>query len=241
MDAAIEKIKKYTRATNYLSVAQIYLQDNFLLERPLKSDDIKPRLAGHWGTCPGINFVYAHLNYLVKKHQQSMIFVCGPGHGMSALQSNVFIEGTLEKYYNQATRGEKGIAYISKNYTWPYGFASHLSPEIPGSILEGGELGYSLGLSYGAIMDNPDLIAVCLIGDGEAETGATAASWHINKLIDPATNGAVLPILHANGYRISGPTIFGRMSNKELEELFSGYGYEPFFVEGEEGDQEVRL
>lgn len=236
MDAAIEKIKKYVRATNYLSVAQIYLQDNFLLERQLKSEDIKPRLAGHWGTCPGINFVYAHLNYLVKKHQQSTIFVCGPGHGMSALQANVFIEGTLEKYYEKATRDDKGIAYISKEYTWPYGFSSHVSPEIPGAILEGGELGYSLGLAYGAVMDNPDLLAACMIGDGEAETGAIAAAWHINKLIDPATNGAVLPIIHVNGYKISGPTIFGRMENREMEELFSGYGYEPFFVEGEEGD-----
>lgn len=237
MKSDIAKIQAYIRATNYLSVAQIYLQDNFLLERPLTSDDIKPRLAGHWGTCPGINFVYAHLNYLVKKHKQSTIFVLGPGHGMSALQANVFLEGTLEKYYKKATRDENGITYISKNYTWPYGFSSHVSPEIPGAILEGGELGYSLGLAYGAIMDNPDLLAACLIGDGEAETGAIAAAWHINKLIDPATNGAVLPILHVNGYKISGPTTFGRMSNKEMEELFSGYGYEPFFVEGEEGEK----
>lgn len=236
MDAAIEKIKKYIRATNYLSVAQIYLQDNFLLERPLIAADIKPKLVGHWGTCPGVNFVYAHLNYLVKKHQQSAIFVLGPGHGMSALQANVFLEGTLKKYYHKATLDEKGIAYIAKNYTWPYGFSSHVSPEIPGAILEGGELGYSLGLAYGAILDNPDLLAACLIGDGEAETGAIAAAWHINKLVDPATNGAVLPILHVNGYKISGPTIFGRMSNKEMEELFSGYGYEPFFVQGEDGD-----
>ena len=209
MDAAIEKIKKYIRAANYLSVAQIYLQDNFLLERRLKSEDIKPKLVGHWGTCPGVNFVYAHLNYLVKNHKQSTIFVLGPGHGMSALQANVFLEGTLEKYYEKAMRDENGIAYISKNYTWPYGFSSHVSPEIPGAILEGGELGYSLGLAYGAVMDNPELLAACLIGDGEAETGAIAAAWHINKLLDPATNGAVLPILHVNGYKISGPTIFG--------------------------------
>ncbi len=236
MKSDIAKIQAYIRAANYLSVTQIYLQDNFLLDRPLRSEDIKPRLSGHWGTCPGINFVYAHLNHLVKKHKQSAIFILGPGHGMSALQANVFIEGTLGKYYEKAPRDEKGIAYISKNYTWPYGFSSHVSPEIPGAILEGGELGYSLGLAYGAVLDNPDLIAACLIGDGEAETGAIAAAWHINKLVDPATNGAVLPILHVNGYKISGPTIFGRMSNKEMEELFSGYGYEPFFVEGEEGD-----
>jgi len=241
MDAAIEKIRKYVRAANYLSVAQIYLQDNYLLQRPLKSDDIKPKLVGHWGTCPGINFVYAHLNYLVKKHKQSAIFVLGPGHGMSALQANVFLEGTLEKYYKKATRDEKGIAYIAKNYTWPHGFSSHVSPEIPGAILEGGELGYSLGLAYGAILDNPDLLAACLIGDGEAETGAIAAAWHINKLVDPATNGAVLPILHVNGYKISGPTIFGRMSNREMEELFSGYGYEPFFVEGADEDLDEQM
>lgn len=239
MDQEIAKIKKYIRATNYLSVAQIYLQDNFLLERPLQSEDIKPKLVGHWGTCPGVNFVYAHLNYLVKKHKQSSIFVLGPGHGMSALQANVFVEGTLQKYYKKATRDEHGIAYISKNYTWPYGFSSHVSPEIPGAILEGGELGYSLGLAYGAVLDNPDLLAACLIGDGEAETGAIAAAWHINKLIDPATNGAVLPILHVNGYKISGPTIFGRMSNKEMEELFRGYGYEPYFVEGDDLDGQM--
>jgi xylulose-5-phosphate/fructose-6-phosphate phosphoketolase len=239
MKSDIAKIQAYIRAANYLSVAQIYLKDNFLLERPLTAEDIKPKLVGHWGTCPGVNFVYAHLNHLVKKHKQSAIFVLGPGHGMSALQANVFMEGTLEKYYEKATRDEKGIAYISKNYTWPYGFSSHVSPEIPGAILEGGELGYSLGLAYGAILDNPDLLAACLIGDGEAETGAIAAAWHINKLVDPATNGAVLPILHVNGYKISGPTIFGRMNNRELEELFSGYGYEPFFVEGENLDEQM--
>ena len=236
MDKDIKKIQAYIRAANYLTVTQIYLQDNFLLERPLKSEDIKPRLAGHWGTCPGNNFVYAHLNHLVKKHKQSAIFVLGPGHGMSGLQANLFMEGTLEKYYKEATRDEKGIAYISKKYTWPYGFSSHVSPELPGAILEGGELGYSLGTAYGAILDNPDLLAVCMIGDGEAETGAIAAAWHINKLVDPATNGAVLPIMHVNGYKISGPTIFGRMTNREMEDLFSGYGYEPFFVEGEEGE-----
>ena len=239
MDQAIEKIKKYIRAANYLTVTQIYLQNNYLLESPLKSEDIKPRLAGHWGTCPGVNFVYAHLNYLVKKHKQSSIFVLGPGHGMGGLQANLFMEGTLGKYYKEATRDAKGIEYISKMYTWPHGFSSHASPESPGLILEGGELGYSLSSAYGAILDNPDLLAVCLIGDGEAETGAIAAAWHINKLVDPATNGAVLPILHVNGYKISGPTIFGRMSNREMEDLFSGYGYEPFFVEGEELDEKM--
>ncbi|HUQ85296.1 MAG TPA: phosphoketolase [Candidatus Limnocylindrales bacterium] len=239
MNEDIEKIQKYIRAANYLTVSQIYLQDNYLLERPLSSEDIKPRLAGHWGTCPGVNFVYAHLNHLVKTHNQSSIFVLGPGHGMGGLQANLFMEGTLEKYYKKATRTYPGIAYISKKYTWPYGFSSHASPEMPGLILEGGELGYSLASAYGAILDNPDLLAVCLIGDGEAETGAIAAAWHINKLVDPATNGAVLPILHVNGYKISGPTIFGRMSDREVEDLFSGYGYEPFFVEGPELDEKM--
>lgn len=233
MDRDIEKIKKYVRAANYVTVTQIYLQNNFLLEKPLSSNDIKLKLFGHWGTCPGINFVYGHLNYLVKKHNQSTIFVLGPGHGMPALASNLFLEGTFGKYYKNAARNAKGIGYISKMFAWPYGFSSHASPESPGLILEGGELGYSLSSAYGAVLDNPDLLAVCMIGDGEAETGATAASWHINKLIDPATNGAVLPVLHVNGYKISGPTIFGRMSDEELTDLFSGYGYEPFFVRGE--------
>jgi xylulose-5-phosphate/fructose-6-phosphate phosphoketolase len=234
MDRAIESIKKYVRAANYLTVTQIYLQDNYLLKRPLTSSDIKPKLFGHWGTCPGINFVYGNLNYLVKKHKQSAVFVLGPGHGMPGLQANLFLEGTLEKYYPQASLDEKGIGYVSKMFAWPHGFSSHCSPETPGLILEGGELGYSLSSAYGAVLDNPELLAVCLIGDGEAETGAIAAGWHINKLIDPKTSGAVLPILHVNGYKISGPTIFSRMSDDELRDLFSGYGYEPFFVQGDD-------
>ncbi|MGI8419252.1 MAG: phosphoketolase [Candidatus Levyibacteriota bacterium] len=232
MDHEIESIKKYVRAANYLTVTQIYLQDNYLLKRPLKPEDIKPKLFGHWGTCPGINFVYANLNHLVKKHKQSSIFVLGPGHGMPGLQANLFLEGTLKKYYPQATMDAEGIGYVSKMFAWPYGFSSHCSPETPGLILEGGELGYSLSSAYGAILDNPDLLAVCLVGDGEAETGAIATGWHINKLVDPATSGAVLPILHVNGYKISGPTVFARMSDEELTDLFSGYGYEPVIVSG---------
>jgi xylulose-5-phosphate/fructose-6-phosphate phosphoketolase len=235
----IDKIQKYVRAANYLSVAQIYLQDNCLLERPLRSSDIKPKLFGHWGTCPGINFVYAHANYLIKKHEQEAVFVLGPGHGMPALQANLFMEGTLGKYYEQATLDEAGLAYISKMFAWPYGFSSHCSPETPGLILEGGELGYSLASAYGAILDNPELLAICLIGDGEAETGAIAAAWHANKLVDPASNGAVLPILHLNGYKISGPTIFGSMNDEELTNLFKGYGYEPFIVGGHDIDQKM--
>lgn len=232
MNNEIEKLKKFVRATNYLSVGQIYLQDNFLLKDKLKFDHIKSRLLGHWGTCPGINFVYACLNNLIIKTQAEMMFVLGPGHGFPAIQSNVFLEGTLGKYYKDAKTDEAGIAYITRNFSWPYGFPSHSSPMTPGVILEGGELGYSLSTSYGAVLDNPNLIVACLVGDGENETGASATAWHLSKFVDPAKNGAVLPILHLNGYKISGPTIFGRMSNKDLKALFTGYGYEPIIVEG---------
>ena len=232
MNDEIEAIKKYVRALNYLSAAQIYLQDNFLLARKLKFNDIKPRLLGHWGTCPGINFVYANLNNLIRKYKSEMIFILGPGHGFPAIQANLFMEGTLAKYYPEATEDISGLGYIMKNFSWPYGFPSHSNPGAPGVILEGGELGYALATAYGAVLDNPNLIATCLIGDGEAETGPTATAWHLNKFISPKGNGAVLPILHLNGYKISGPTIFGRMSNRELRSLFFGYGYQPFVVEG---------
>ncbi len=232
MSDEIERIKKYVRATNYLSVGQIYLQSNFLLNDKLTFDDIKTRLLGHWGTCPGINFTYACLNNLINKTGANMMFVLGPGHGFPAIQSNVFLEGTLGKYYPEAKKDENGIAYITKNFSWPYGFPSHSSPATPGVILEGGELGYSLSTSYGAVLDNPDLIVACLVGDGEAETASAATAWHLYKFIDPAKNGAVLPILHLNGYKISGPTIFGRMNNSDLKSLFKGYGYKPIIVEG---------
>lgn len=230
----IELIKKYVRAANYISAAQIYLQDNFLLKRPLTFDDIKPRLLGHWGTCPGINFVYAHLNNFIKKNNTSVLFVLGPGHGFPALQANLFLEKTLAEFYPEATNNEAGLGYLCKNFSWPYGFPSHTYPGTPGAILEGGELGYALATSYGAALDNPDLLVACMIGDGEAETSTTAASWHISKFINPATNGIVLPILHLNGYKISGPTLFGRMTNKELMMLFKGYGYHPIIVEGKD-------
>jgi xylulose-5-phosphate/fructose-6-phosphate phosphoketolase len=236
MNNEIEKIKKFVRATNYLSVGQIYLQDNFLLKDKLTFDHIKSRLLGHWGTCPGINFVYACLNNLIIKTDAKMIFLLGPGHGFPAIQSNVFLEGTLSKYYNQAKLNAEGISYITKNFSWPYGFPSHSSPATPGVILEGGELGYSLSTAYGAVLDNPDLIATCLVGDGEAETASLATAWHLSKFVDPAKNGAVLPILHLNGYKISGPTIFGRMKNADLKSLFKGYGYDPIIVEGK-GDK----
>lgn len=224
-------LKKFVRATNYLSAAQIYLQDNVLLTEPLKSEHIKPRLLGHWGTCPGINFTYAHLNRAIIAHDLEMMFILGPGHGFPAIQANLFLEGTLTKYFQEITHNTEGIAHMARQFSWPYGYPSHSNPEAPGVILEGGELGYSLSTSYGAVLDNPNLIVACLVGDGEAETGPTATAWHLNKLIDPATNGAVLPILHLNGYKISGPTFMGRMSDEELRSLFYGYGYEPHFVD----------
>jgi len=230
----IEIVKKYVRVSNYITAAQIYLQDNFLLTQKLTHDHIKPRLLGHWGTGPGINFLYAHLNAYLSENPQSALFVLGPGHGFPALQANLFLEGTLEKYYPSATRDEMGLAYIAKNFSWPYGFPSHSNPGTPGVILEGGELGYSLSTSYGAVLDNPSLTAVCLIGDGEAETAATATAWHLNKFVDPKNNGMVLPVIHLNGYKISGPTIYGRMSNKELKTLFTGYGYDPIVVDGKD-------
>lgn len=221
------------RTANYLTAAQIFLQDNFLLERPLTFDDIKPRLLGHWGSGPGINLSYMHLSAMAKKYGQEMMFVLGPGHGFPALQANLFLEGSLKEFYPEATQTYDGIGYICRNFSWPYGFPSHSNPGTPGVILEGGELGYSLATSYGAAMDNRNLIIGCLVGDGEAETGPTGGAWHLNKLIDPKTNGTVLPILHLNGYKISAPTVFGRMSDDELKSLFWGYGYEPRIVSGD--------
>lgn len=225
-------IEKYVRAANYISAAQIYLRDNFLLREPLRPEHIKPRLLGHWGTCPGINFIYANLQALIKKHSAEILFVLGPGHGFPALQANLFIEGTLGKFYPEAKNDLNGFSYVVRKFSWPYGFPSHSNPGTPGVILEGGELGYALSTAYGAALDNPNLIVAAVIGDGEAETGPTATAWHLNKFLDPKTNGAVLPILHLNGYKISGPTVFGRMSDKELKNLFTGYGYEPRIVEG---------
>ncbi len=229
---------EYLRTANYLTAAQIFLQDNFLLERDLTFDDIKPRLLGHWGSGPGINFAYSHLSFLAKQKKQEMMFVLGPGHGFPALQANLFLEGTLQKFYPDAQQTYDGIGYLCRNFSWPYGFPSHSNPGTPGVILEGGELGYSLSTSYGAALDNPNLLVACLIGDGEAETGPTAGAWHLNKLLNPKTDGIVLPILHLNGYKISAPTIFGRMSDEELMSLFSGYGYQPRIVSYQK-DQDI--
>ena len=224
-------ISQYLRAANYLTVAQIFLKDNYLTTRDLKLSDVKSRLLGHWGSCPGINFGYAHLSRYAKKYNQNMMYVVGPGHGFPALQANLYMEGTLSHFNPEVPYNLEGMEKMIRTFSWPYGFPSHSSPETPGVILEGGELGYALSTSYGAVMDNPDLMVACLIGDGEAETGPTAGAWHINKLINPKKDGIVLPILHLNGYKISGPTVFGRMSNYELMTLFSGYGYEPRIVD----------
>ena len=232
----LENIKKFIRAANYLTVSQIFLQDNFLLERDLRFDDIKPHLLGHWGSCPGVNHVYAHLLNIQKqldfaKSGLKTAFMLGPGHAFPALQANLFLEETLSKIDKNAVRNSQGIAYISKNFSWPGGFPSHASPFTPGVILEGGELGYSLSTAFGAVLDNPNLIITTLIGDGEAETGPIAAAWHLNKLINLVENGVVLPILHLNGYKISGPTIFGSMSDFELIQFFHGAGWEPKIVD----------
>lgn len=231
---------QYFRAANYLTAAQIFLKDNFLLERPLEFNDIKPRLLGHWGSGPGVNFAYMHLSQLAKNTNQQIMFVLGPGHAFPSLQANLFLEGTLEQFYPQAQRNLSGIAHICQNFSWPYGYPSHSNPGTPGVILEGGELGYSLSTSYGAALDNPDLMVAALVGDGEAETGPTATAWHINKLVDPSQNGTVLPIVHLNGYKISGPTIYGRMSDNELLSLFRGYGYQPRIVSGENLNEQMQ-
>ena len=226
------KMHAYWRAANYLSVGQIYLTDNALLEEPLKLDHIKPRLLGHWGTTPGLNFLYVHLNRLIKEHDLNMMYVIGPGHGGPGIVANTYLEGSYTERYPAIERSKNGLQRLFRQFSWPYGIPSHVSPGTPGSIHEGGELGYSLLHAYGAAFDNPDLIVACVIGDGEAETGALAASWHSNKFLNPARDGAVLPILHLNGFKIANPTILARIGDAELTELLRGYGYQPHFVEG---------
>ena len=230
----LDLIDAYWRAANYLSVGQIYLYDNPLLREPLKLSDIKPRLLGHWGTTPGLNFLYVHLNRIIKRDDRNMIFLAGPGHGGPAVVANTYLEGTYSEYYPEITDDEEGLQKLFKQFSFPGGIPSHAAPETPGSIHEGGELGYALAHAYGAVFDNPELIAACVIGDGEAETGPLAASWHSNKFLNPVRDGAVLPILHLNGYKIANPTLLARISTDELKQLFVGYGYEPLFVEGED-------
>ncbi len=226
-------LKKYLRFVDYMGAAQLYLKDNYMLEEPLKAEHIKERILGHWGTVPGLNFIYAHLNYLVCKHKAEVLMVTGPGHGAPATLANLYAEGALGEFYSKYKIGAKGMGEIIHDFSWPHTpFPSHVTPTVPGSILEGGELGYSLGTAYGAVLDNPDLIAAVAVGDGESETGPIATAWHSNKFFNPKTDGAVLPIVHINGYKISNPTIFGRMDDYELRSLFIGYGYEPIIVSG---------
>ena len=223
---------EYFRVLNYLSVAQLYLLDNPLLRRPLTMSDIKPNVVGHFGTTPGQNFIYMHLNRIIKKYHLNMIYISGPGHGGQAMVANNYLEGVYSKFYPSITEDLEGLKKLCKQFSFPGGISSHVAPETPGSIHEGGELGYSLSHAAGAVLDNKDLIAACVVGDGEAETGPLATSWHINKFLNKKTDGVVLPILHRNGYKISNPTIFGRMSNSEMEDFFYGYGWKPFFVSG---------
>src|SRR3989454_593898 len=229
----LQKMDAYWRAANYLSVGQIYLYDNPLLKQPLKLEHVKPRLLGHWGTTPGLNFLYVHLNRVIKEHDLNAIFIAGPGHGGPALVANTYLEGTYSELYPNISRDEEGMKRLFKQFSFPGGIPSHTAAETPGSIHEGGELGYSLAHAYGAAFDNPDLWVACVIGDGEAETGPLAASWHSNKFLNPVHDGAVLPILHLNGYKIANPTVLARISRDELEQLFHGYGYKPYFVEGD--------
>ena len=228
----LKKMDAYSRAANYLSVGQIYLYDNPLLKEPLRREHVKPRLLGHWGTTPGQNFVYVHLNRIIKQFDLNMIYVSGPGHGGPALVANTYLEGTYSELYPNISRDEGGLKRLFKQFSFPGGIPSHVAPETPGSIHEGGELGYSLSHAFGAAFDNPDLWVACVIGDGEAETGPLATAWHSNKFLNPATDGVVLPILHLNGYKIANPTVLARIPREELESLLRGYGYEPFFVAG---------
>lgn len=227
-------IDRYWRATNYLSVGQIYLMDNPLLREPLKPEHIKPRLLGHWGTTPGLNFIYVHLNRMIKQRDANVIYVCGPGHGGPGMVASTYLEGTYSEVYPTVSEDEAGMRKLFRQFSFPGGIPSHVAPETPGSIHEGGELGYALVHAYGAAFDNPDLVVACVVGDGEAETGALATSWHSNKFLNPVRDGAVLPILHLNGYKIANPTVLARLSDRDLTDLFRGYGYEPFFVEGSE-------
>ncbi len=233
-DEDLSKIDRYWRAANYLSVGQIYLLENPLLREPLRIEHVKPRLLGHWGTTPGLNFIYVHLNRLIKAYDLNVIYICGPGHGGPAMVANAYLEGTFSEFYASVSEDADGIKQLFKQFSFPGGIPSHVAPDVPGSIHEGGELGYAVSHAFGAALDNPDLIVACIVGDGEAETGPLAAAWHSNKFLNPATDGAVLPILHLNGYKIANPVVLARIPREELESLFVGYGYKPYWVEGSE-------
>ncbi len=230
----LRKMNAYWRAANYLSVGQIYLYDNPLLKKPLKLEHVKPRLLGHFGTTTGLNLIYVHLNRIIKQYDLNMIYIAGPGHGGPGLVANTYLEGTYSELYPNISQDEQGMKKLFTQFSFPGGIPSHVAPETPGSIHEGGELGYSLSHAYGAAFDNPDLIVACVVGDGEAETGPLATSWHSNKFLNPVIDGAVMPILHLNGYKIAGPTVLGRIDHEELDQLFRGYGYKPYFVEGDD-------
>jgi|SRR5579859_585672 len=230
----LKKIDAYWRAANYISVGQIYLYDNPLLKQPLKIEHVKPRLLGHWGTTPGLNLIYAHMNRVIQKRDLSVMFVTGPGHGAPGIVANTYLEGTYSEFYPNISRDTEGMKRLFTQFSFPGGIPSHCAPETPGSIHEGGELGYALLHAYGAAFDNPDLLVCCVVGDGEAESGPLAGSWHSNKFLNPERDGAVLPILHLNGYKIAGPTVLARLPNEELRDLFIGYGYKPYFVEGDQ-------
>ncbi|HTV74757.1 MAG TPA: phosphoketolase family protein [Candidatus Acidoferrales bacterium] len=232
--AELQHLDAYWRAANYLAVGQIYLMDNPLLREPLRPEHVKPRLLGHWGTTPGLNFVYAHMNRVIKKYDLDAIFLAGPGHGGPAVVANTYLEGTYTECYPNVSQDEDGMRRLFKQFSFPGGIPSHASPDTPGSIHEGGELGYSIAHAYGAVFDNPDLLACCVVGDGEAETGALATSWHSNKFLNPVRDGAVLPVLHLNGYKIAGPTVLARIPDDELIALFRGYGYDPVLLEGDD-------
>ena len=230
----LSKIDAYWRAANYLSVGQIYLCENPLLREPLKLEHVKQLLLGHWGTTPGQNFIYAHLNRVIKHYDLNMIYISGPGHGAPAVVGNVYLEGTYSEIYPNISQDEAGLKKLFQQFSFPGGISSHVSPQTPGSIHEGGELGYSISHAFGAAFDNPDLVVACVVGDGEAETGPLATAWHSNKFLDPVSDGVVLPILHLNGYKISNPTVLARITHRELEQLLRGYGWTPFFVEGDQ-------
>ncbi len=237
----LHRMDAYWRAANYLSVGQIYLYDNPLLKEPLTLAHVKPLVVGHWGTTPGQNFIYVHLNRVIKQYDLDMFYVAGPGHGGPAIVGNVYLEGTWSEVYPNVTQDEAGLKKLFKQFSFPGGISSHVAPTTPGSIHEGGELGYSLSHAFGAAFDNPDLIVACVIGDGEAETGPLATAWQSNKLLDPITDGAVLPILHLNGYKISNPTVLARIEHEELEQFIRGCGWTPYFVEGAEPDEMHQL
>ncbi|NUR98744.1 MAG: phosphoketolase, partial [Kribbellaceae bacterium] len=233
-DEEVTDLDAYWRAANYLSAGQIYLLGNPLLTEPLRPEHIKPRLLGHWGTTPGLNMLYTHLNRVIRRRDLTMMYVIGPGHGGPAIAANTWLEGSYSEIYPDVSRDAAGMARLFRQFSFPGGIPSHVAPELPGSIHEGGELGYSLSHAYGAVLDNPELVVACVIGDGEAETGPLAASWHSNKFLDPATDGAVLPILHLNGYKIANPTVLARIGDDELTRLLEGYGYRPYLVDGAE-------